>query len=250
MHIIFCQKLSMIIIYSSISDIFHSFFQFCPVSSSFVRTKLEEIVFFHFFPGVPEEIGFFRKKPNPAILYSRNIRCKKNIHWNLFPHFGPTWYINTNYRFPVSDVVFVTTDFYFIFFFHMSHNDKILIIKQVFIVVWSISSLGPFCWRVFSDCAITWEPCGMTKLRQANVGNYMKKNNTFDFHILPEHRRIDGKKFSWRCISIKTAIIHEVGVDPFTLLCLISIPHRMIVMRYQIYDLDKHTPSYKVTTCH
>ena len=66
MHIIFCKKLSMIIIFSSISDIFHSFFQFLPVSSSFVRTKLEEIGFFHFFPGVPEEIGFFRKKPNPA----------------------------------------------------------------------------------------------------------------------------------------------------------------------------------------
>ena len=63
--IIFCKKLS--IIFSSISDIFHSFFQFCPVSSSFVRTKPEEIGFFHFFPGVPEEIGFFRKKPNPAI---------------------------------------------------------------------------------------------------------------------------------------------------------------------------------------
>ena len=70
MHIIFCKKLSMIIIFFSIiSDIFHSFFQFCPVSSSFVRTKLEEIGFFHFFPGVPEEIGFFRKKPNPGLLH-------------------------------------------------------------------------------------------------------------------------------------------------------------------------------------
>ena len=66
MHVIFCKKLGMIIIFSSISDILHSFFQFCPVSSSFVRTKLEEIGFFHFFPGVPEEIGFFQKKPNPA----------------------------------------------------------------------------------------------------------------------------------------------------------------------------------------
>ena len=54
-----------IIFFSRIYNIFHSFFQFCPVSSSFVRTKLEEIGFFHFFPGVPEEIGFFRKKPNP-----------------------------------------------------------------------------------------------------------------------------------------------------------------------------------------
>ena len=42
----------------------------------------------------------------------------------------------------IGDVVFVTTDF---IFFHMSHNDKILIIKHVFIAVSSISSLGPFC---------------------------------------------------------------------------------------------------------
>ena len=46
------------------------------------------------------------------------------------------------------------------------------------IAVWSISSLGPFCWRVLSDCAVTWVPRGMT----------------FDFHILPEHRRIGDKK--------------------------------------------------------
>ena len=26
------------------------------------------------------------------------------------------------------------------------------------IAVWSISSLGPFCWRVLSDCAVTWVP--------------------------------------------------------------------------------------------
>ena len=39
---------------------------------------------------------------------------------------------------------------------------------------------------------------------------------TFDFHILPEHRRIGGKIFPGHCISIKTAIIHEVGVDTFT----------------------------------
>ena len=57
----------------------------------------------------------------------------------------------------------------------------------------------------------------MTELRQANVGNFMKKIFfTFDFHILTEHRHIDGKIFPWRCISLKTAIIHEVGVDPFT----------------------------------
>ena len=40
------------------------------------------------------------------------------------------------------------------FFFHMSHYDKLLMIKHVFIVVWNISSLGLLCWRVLSDCAI------------------------------------------------------------------------------------------------
>ena len=48
------------------------------------------------------------------------------------------------------------------FFSHVSRNDKMLIIKHVFIADWSISSLGPFCWRVLSDCAITWVPRGMT----------------------------------------------------------------------------------------
>ena len=43
------------------------------------------------------------------------------------------------------------------------------------IAIWSISSLGPFFLRVLSDCAVTWVPRGMTQLRQANVGNYMKK---------------------------------------------------------------------------
>ena len=55
------------------------------------------------------------------------MRCMKNLHWNLFPHFDatqeelvPVMYLNNNYHFPVGDVVFVTTGF---FFFHMSHND-------------------------------------------------------------------------------------------------------------------------------
>ena len=46
--------------------------------------------------------------------------------------------------------------------------------------------------------------------------SYEKIFFTFVFHILPEHRRIGGRIFPWCCISIKTAIIHEVGVDPFT----------------------------------
>ena len=44
--------------------------------------------------------------------------------------------------------MFVTTDF-----FYVSQIDKISIIKHV-LVVWNISSLGPFCWRVLSDSAI------------------------------------------------------------------------------------------------
>ena len=47
------------------SDIFHSIFPFCQISSSFWH-KLEEMCFFHHFPpGVPEEIVFLWKKPNP-----------------------------------------------------------------------------------------------------------------------------------------------------------------------------------------
>ena len=78
-------------------------------------------------------------------IINRAINCKKNIHWNLFPHFGTvlayhwknqclSWYPNKNNHFPVGDVVFITTDFLF-YCFHMSHNDKILIIKHVFIAV-------------------------------------------------------------------------------------------------------------------
>ena len=43
-----------------------------------------------------------------------------------------------------------------------------------------------------------------------------KKFFTFDFHILPEHRRIGDKIFAVVVFQWKTAIIHEVGVDPFT----------------------------------
>ena len=67
-------------------------------------------------------------------------------------------------------------------------------------------------WDRFVDLSTTWYD--LTPTGQS-VKLYEKKN-TFDFHILPEHRRIGGKIFPWRCISIKTAIIHEVGVDPFT----------------------------------
>ena len=97
--------------------------------------------------------------------------------------------LNKNYHFPGGGVVFVATDF---FFFHMSHSDEMLIIKLVFIVLWNIS-LGPFCWRISSDCTIiklahhvawlhsdrpTWEMI------------WKKKFLTFDLHILPEQRHI------------------------------------------------------------
>ena len=80
------------------------------------------------------------------------------------------------------------------------------------IAVWSISSLGPFCWlrSCLSTTRYDLTPTGQRgKL-------YEKIFFTFDFHILPEHRRIDDKIFPCRCISIETAISHEVGVDPFT----------------------------------
>ena len=95
--------------------------------------------------------------------------------------------------------------FFFFFFPHTSHNDKILIIKHVFIAVWSISSLGPFCWRVLSDCAITWVPPTLTGQRGKLYEK--KKNFTFDFHILPEHRRIGGRIFPCCCISTKTVVV-------------------------------------------
>ena len=83
------------------------------------------------------------------------------------------------------------------------------------IAVWSNSSLGPFCWRVFK-----WLRNNLSTTRYdltpADQGGklYEKKFFTFDFHILPQHRCIGGKIFPCLCISIKTAIIHEVGVDP------------------------------------
>ena len=100
---------------------------------------------------------------------------------------------------------FLLRRIFFFFFPHTSHNDKILIIKHVFIAVWSISSLGPFCWRVLSDCAITWVP--PTPTGQRGKLYEKKKIFTFDFHILPEHRRIGGRIFPCCCISTKTVVV-------------------------------------------
>jgi len=52
--------------FKSKTSVLDSFFQFFPVSSGRNWKKLEETAFFQFLPGVREEIGFFRKKPNPA----------------------------------------------------------------------------------------------------------------------------------------------------------------------------------------
>ena len=58
-------------------------------------------------------------------------------------------------------------------------------------------------------------PRGMVSLRQANVGNYMKKIFfTFDFQILPQRRHIGARIISCRYISIKR-ILNAVGVDTF-----------------------------------
>ena len=86
------------------------------------------------------------------------------------------------------------------------------------IAVWSISSLGPFGWRVLSDCAVAFKSTTRYDLTPTGQRGklYEKIFFIFDFHILPEHRRIDDKIFPCRCISTETAISHEVGVDPFT----------------------------------
>ena len=65
------------------------------------------------------------------------------------------------------------------------------------IAVWSISSWGPFCWRVLSDCAVTFK--STTRYDLTPIGQrwklYEKIFFTFDFHILPEHRGIGDKIF-------------------------------------------------------
>ena len=98
----------------------------------------------------------------------------------------------------------------------MRHNDKVLIIKHVFIVVWNISSLeqvllkGLKWLRNYETCV----PRGMTSLRQVNMGNVMKKKivtSDFTFYL---NTNILAVKFSCR-ISIKKTILCEVLVDPF-----------------------------------
>ena len=52
--------------YLDITDLSSNIFRFLPLSSTFGRKKPGRNTFFHFLPSVPEEIGFFRKKPNPG----------------------------------------------------------------------------------------------------------------------------------------------------------------------------------------
>ena len=85
------------------------------------------------------------------------------------------------------------------------------------IALWSISSfrtvlLTDLKW-LRNNLSTTWYDLTPTGKRGKL---YEKIFFTFDFHISPEHRRLGGKIFPCRCSSIKTAIIHEVGVDPFT----------------------------------
>ena len=64
------------------------------------------------------------------------------------------------------------------------------------IAVWSISSLGPFCWW-----GLKWlhSNSSTTRYDLTPTGQrgklYEKIFFTFDFHILPEHRRIGYKFF-------------------------------------------------------
>ena len=73
-------------------------------------------------------------------------------------------------------------------------------IKYVFIVVWNIFvCLGPFCWRVLSDCAIMeLEPCGMTSLRQANVGKWYEK---YSFHLIEFTNGYEMMHKAWSSIE-------------------------------------------------
>ena len=80
------------------------------------------------------------------------------------------------------------------------------------ILVWELLLTGLKWLR--NNLSTKWYDLTSTSQRGKS---YEKKNFYIWFsHVLPEHRRIGGKIFPWRCISIKTAIIHEVGVDPFT----------------------------------
>ena len=97
-------------------------------------------------------------------------------------------------------MVFVTTDF---FFFTMINNNIKTCLCMYLLLFEIFLSLGPFCWRVLSDCAIMeLEPLGMISLWQANVRNDMKNILYIWFSHFSWHRHIGGRIFPCR-ISIK-----------------------------------------------
>ena len=100
--------------------------------------------------------------------------------------------------------------------FSMTFPDK-LPFFQVNIKFHDFSSQGlnfmtfpGLCEPCLSDCTVTWVPrsnLSTTRYDLTPTGQrgklYEKIFFTFDFHILPEHRRIGDKFFPCRCISIK-----------------------------------------------
>ena len=64
-------------------------FQFLPLSSGIKWKKPLSSSFFQFLPGVLEEIGFFRKKPNPGpfrVIQGQRSWCKRKdyIHVPIY----------------------------------------------------------------------------------------------------------------------------------------------------------------------
>ena len=88
----------------------------------------------------------------------------------------------------------------------MNHNDKILITKHVSDCRLKYFQFGAVLltglkW-LRSNLSITWYDLTPTGQRGKL---YEKIFFKFDFHILPEHRRIGDKNFPCRCISIKNS---------------------------------------------
>ena len=109
----------------------------------------------------------------------------------------------------------------------MSHNDKILIIKHVFIAVWSISRLGPFCWRVLSDCAITWGNLSTTwydLTPTGQRGNFYEKKYSlhliFTFYLSTDIRVSSTLKSAW----ILTLVLYSAWIwsKPWKLLKILE----------------------------
>ena len=83
------------------------------------------------------------------------------------------------------------------------------------------SSLGVFSYQKWNDCGQYLYYCGSC--------------------------RLDTNPSRDRQMDKQTSRQTDRQGETNTLLCLISIPPRIIVMRYQLYDFDKHTHSNKST---